>query len=247
MKLTKEQPVTTAIIFAGGRGTRMGDLTDGNPKPALTVLETPIIGWIIEQLPIEITDVITVLGYKGKMIQALLGDEHDGRNIRYVWQNPPNSGTFGAAKSVFVELGDAFPERVLFLNGDDIIRQSALKKLLRERMGVLTVIDPTPEKFGVVSRSRNGRLLGIEEQPVRPRSHRIYTGAAVLTRKIFAYEHAATLRGEEQLLTPAITALAQDELIRVVDTERQSWFPIGTPEALQSAQQFFAVHADEWA
>ena len=37
----------TAVVMAGGKGTRLGDLTRHVPKPLMTVAGRPIIDWII--------------------------------------------------------------------------------------------------------------------------------------------------------------------------------------------------------
>lgn len=67
--------LTTAMIFAAGRGERMRPLTDTTPKPLLEVGGKPLIVWQIERLAQAGIDTIVINhAWLGAQIEAELGD-----------------------------------------------------------------------------------------------------------------------------------------------------------------------------
>lgn len=64
-----------AVILAGGRGVRLGSLTDARPKPMIDVNGSPFLQYLIEDLRDQGIDrVLLLLGYKAEVIQDWLGD-----------------------------------------------------------------------------------------------------------------------------------------------------------------------------
>ena len=64
-----------AVILAGGRGTRLGSLTDSRPKPMLEVCGKPFLEYQIEQLRDQGFDkVVLLLGYLPQVIREFFGD-----------------------------------------------------------------------------------------------------------------------------------------------------------------------------
>lgn len=101
--------IQQAVILAGGRGERMGGLTEGLPKPLLSVAGRPIIE---HQLAVArrygVDEVLVLSGYKGEMIRDALGDgTRFGLAIRHRIEVSP-LGTAGAMKEVEGELGERF-------------------------------------------------------------------------------------------------------------------------------------------
>jgi N-acetyl-alpha-D-muramate 1-phosphate uridylyltransferase len=67
--------LTTAMIFAAGRGERMRPLTDTRPKPLLEAGGKPLIVWQIEALARAGIDTIAINhAWLGKQIETALGD-----------------------------------------------------------------------------------------------------------------------------------------------------------------------------
>ncbi len=68
-------PLTTAMIFAAGRGDRMRPLTDTCPKPLLAVGGKPLIVWQIERLAqAGIETIVINHAWLGAQLEAALGD-----------------------------------------------------------------------------------------------------------------------------------------------------------------------------
>ena len=80
-----EGPPTQAVILAGGRGTRLGSLTDAMPKPMVRFHGRPFLEYLIEMLRNQgFTQLVLLLGYLPEPIQAHFGDgSRFGVDIEY--------------------------------------------------------------------------------------------------------------------------------------------------------------------
>ena len=62
----------TAIIIAGGKGTRLGANTEDLPKPMIEVHGTPLLEKVIRWLKKnEVTNIIISVAYKKEKIERL--------------------------------------------------------------------------------------------------------------------------------------------------------------------------------
>jgi len=67
--------VTQAVILAGGRGTRLGALTDNCPKPMIQFHGKPFLAYLIEYLRKQgFTKILLLLGYLPDIIHDYFGD-----------------------------------------------------------------------------------------------------------------------------------------------------------------------------
>ena len=64
-----------AVIVAGGRGTRLGPLTDHRPKPMIEFHGRPFLEYLVEMLREQgFHRVLMLLGYRAEMIEEHFGD-----------------------------------------------------------------------------------------------------------------------------------------------------------------------------
>ena len=64
-----------AVILAAGKGTRMRELTDEQPKPMLKVQGKPILEHILQGLvAADIRQVFIVTGFRAEMIESYFAD-----------------------------------------------------------------------------------------------------------------------------------------------------------------------------
>ena len=87
-----------AVIMAGGKGTRLAQLTKNEiPKPMVELAGKPLLQWQMERLKENgITDVILVIGHLGGVIREYFGDGSQfGMSIRYYEEKEP-LGTAGS-------------------------------------------------------------------------------------------------------------------------------------------------------
>lgn len=106
-----------AVILAGGRGTRLKQVSGDLPKPMVPILGEALLEHIVKQCAkYGILDIILLVSYKGDFIKKNLGDGSKyGVSITYVFEDTPK-GTAGALidalpkldKKFFVLYGDTF-------------------------------------------------------------------------------------------------------------------------------------------
>lgn len=129
---------TTAVIMAGGKGSRISSLRSDIPKPMIDICGKPVLDRQIECLKENgIFDIVLVTGHLGKVIQDYFGDGSClGVHIHYVHEETP----LGTAGALFYlqDLREDF-----FLINGDIIFDVDLQRMLRwhrEKGGEITLL-----------------------------------------------------------------------------------------------------------
>src|SRR3954464_7262358 len=145
---------------AGGRAPRLRPHTETTPKPLLPVQGRPILDWIIGALP-PVDCLIVVVNYLAEQIEDYLGSQTHVKNWRTVRQLEPR-GTGDALMSC---KGAVTSDRVMVLNGDDLIGRADLAKLAAVPMGILVHPVVAAESYGIVFRDAAGMLTRIVEKP----------------------------------------------------------------------------------
>lgn len=104
-----------AVILAGGKGTRLGNLTQEIPKPMIEIGEKSVLEHQIDCLKRnEIKDIIIIIGHLGNIIKDYFGDGSKfGVSIEYITEDMP-LGTAGA----LYYLKDMVEENFLLIYGD---------------------------------------------------------------------------------------------------------------------------------
>lgn len=105
----------TAVIMAGGRGTRLRPLTDNVPKPLLNVGNKPIIEHNIDRLAkFGITNFYITVQHLGDQIKNYLGDG-ERKRLKFTYLNETTPlGTIGAVSLI----EDEESEHLLVMNAD---------------------------------------------------------------------------------------------------------------------------------
>ena len=218
-----------AIILAAGKGTRLRPHTEKTPKPLLPVQGRPILDWIVGALP-PVERLVVVVNYLAEQVEDYLARQPHVRNWTTVRQAEPR-GTGDALMSC---KGAIAGEKVMVLNGDDLIGRADLAKLAAVPMGILARPVQKPQDYGVIFRNSDGTLNHIEEKPeglVPPQLANI--GGYVFPRRVFDLTLPLSPRGEYEI-TDAVSQLAATGPFHVI--EAGYWLPIGTVEQWHAAQ-----------
>lgn len=158
----------TAVIMAGGRGTRLQPITDRVPKPLLKVGAKSIVERLIDAfVAAGVEEVFLAVNYLAELFEERLGGgEHLGVSIQYLREEHA-MGTAGALSLL--------PTRVqgpiLVTNGDILttVDFSRLFDFHWRHQGAVTVAGVeyrSPVPYGVL-RTVEHHLLGIDEKPER--------------------------------------------------------------------------------
>jgi NDP-sugar pyrophosphorylase family protein len=218
-----------AIILAAGKGTRLRPYTNDTPKPLLPVQGRPILDWIIGALP-PVDRLVVVVNYLAEQIEAYLATQTHVRNWATVRQEVPR----GTGDALMACKGKVTADRVMVLNGDDLIGRADLARLAAVPMGILVHPVDVPESFGIVVPNPDGTLQKIVEKPKGvPAPALANIGSYLFPKEVFDLTLPLSPRGEYEI-TDAVAQLAARHPFRVV--EAAYWLPIGTVAAWQAAQ-----------
>ncbi len=154
------------IIMAGGKGTRLGELTQHTPKPMLKVAGRPILERIILRLQSHgFHQIYLAVNHLSHMIEEYFGDGTTcGCQIRYLRESKP----LGSGGAISLLPPSNIP--ILVVNGD-LITDADYSSMLEYHqrndfyatMGVHSYSHEIP--FGCIE-SRNGRIEDIAEKPL---------------------------------------------------------------------------------
>ena len=155
-----------AVIMAGGRGARLGHLTDQVPKPMLPVAGRPILERLILQLMSGgIRRIFLAVNYLAHVIEDHFGNgERLGCRIEYL-RETRRLGTGGALSL----LPEQPTEPLVTMNGDLVVQVDIARLLAFHRRGGFSLTVGLHEHthtvpFGVVDVA-NDRVLGLREKP----------------------------------------------------------------------------------
>jgi len=176
------------VVLAGGTGSRLRPLTKVTNKHLLPVGRKPMIYYPIEKLTaIGIEEVLIVTGveHMGDVV-GLLGS---GREFgcRFTYKVQDEAGGIAQALGLAENFANGGPIAVIL--GDNIFQTSLnnyARRFLDQGEGARLLLKQVsdPERFGVAE-VRNGKVLGIEEKPKRPKSDHAVTGIYFYDGSVF--------------------------------------------------------------
>lgn len=165
--LGHEERPNRALIMAGGKGTRLGKLTESTPKPMLKVAGRPILERLILHLVGHgIKHIYISVNHLSGVIEEYFGEgSRFGCAIEYLHEVEP-LGSGGALSLIQEELGSP----LVMLNGDLLIEANLHRMLAfheandyHATMGVHCYAHEVP--FGCVDEV-NGKMSGLKEKPL---------------------------------------------------------------------------------
>ena len=236
------------IILAGGSGTRLYPLTKVTSKQLLPVYDKPMIFYPISTLMLAgIRDILIIsTPHDLPNFERLLGDGSSmGVHFSYKVQERPD----GLAQA-FV-LGKEFigDDTACLVLGDNIFYGNHFGRMLREavrnaednhRATVFGKYVNDPERFGIAEFDDNGKVISLEEKPVRPKSNYAVVGLYFYDNRVV--EYASTLkpsaRGEYEITDLNRIFLENGDLDLQVLGRGFSWVDTGTVESMVEATNY---------
>lgn len=157
------------MILSAGYGTRLWPLTEDRTKPAIPILNKPLVGYVAEYLAhYGCRDIIVNLHHRPESVREALGDGAKfGVKLRYV-EEPTILGTSGAVDNAREFLED---ETFVVVNGKiitDIDLTAALETHRRTQAlaTLVTVPNVACERFSIVE-AEDGLLRGFGGMPAK--------------------------------------------------------------------------------
>lgn len=172
-----------AVVFAGGRGTRMAPFTKVLPKPLIPLGDYPILEIILCQLrDAGFTDVTLALNYLAHLFRAYFGNgERLGINLQYSIESEP-MGTVGP-----LSLIHGLDEPFLAMNADvltDLDYADMYDFHIANDAALSIALYPREMQidFGVVELDQHGHVMQFGEKPRHV--HNLNMGVYVLSPSI---------------------------------------------------------------
>lgn len=227
---TGDKP-NTAVIMAGGQGTRLRPLTEQLPKPMVAVAGRPILERIVLHLVgYGIKRIYISVNYRANVITRHFGDgSRFGCAIEYLRENKP-LGTGGA-----LSLLPRHQQHPLLVMNGDLVTQVDVSRLLQfhsRKKAAATLAARYHQveiPFGVVTQ-RDNLLLKLVEKPST--QHLINAGIYVIEPRVLRHVPARTFYP----ITTLFEALAARRQRVAVYPIEEDWIDVGRRDELDRAR-----------
>jgi glucose-1-phosphate thymidylyltransferase len=226
------------VVLAGGTGSRLFPLTKVTNKHLLPVGKKPMILHPIEKLiaaGIQEIAIVTGVEHMGDVVN-LLGSGKD-YGCRFTYKVQDEAG--GIAQALGLTELFSRGSKLAVILGDNIFTDPLagfVSKFHEQGQGAKILLKEVsdPHRFGVAELS-DGKIVGIEEKPARPKSSYAVTGIYFYDEKVF--EDIRTLKpsGRGELEITDVNNHYVDRGSLTYDILQGPWTDAGTFESLKVA------------
>ena len=239
------------IILAGGSGTRLSPLTIAVSKQLMPVYDKPMIYYPLSVLMLSgIREVLIISTPQDlPLFEKLLGDGSSfGLKLSYAEQPSPDglAQAFVIAADVGFLTGNEPSALILGDNmfyGNDFVEslQSATARV--DGSTIFGYHVASPEAYGVVEFSADGKVLSLEEKPTNPKSHYAIPGLYYYDHQVvqFARDLKPSPRGELEITDLNRCYLDRGELRVELLGRGTAWLDTGTHDSLLEAGEFVGI------
>ena len=239
------------ILLAGGSGTRLYPATKSICKQLLPVYDKPMIYYPLSVLMLAGIKEILIISTPQDLprFMDMFGDGSLlGLNLSYKEQVAPN----GLAEAFII--GEEFigKDNVCLILGDNIFYSDGLTNLLKKCVQdieqnkgaiVFGFYVNNPERYGVVEFDKNGKVLSIEEKPIKAKSNYAITGLYFYDNNVIkiAKSIKPSNRGELEITDVNKNYLVNKDLTVKLLGRGIAWLDTGTHDSLLEASEFISI------
>lgn len=236
MPISDELANLTAIVLAGGKGTRLRSVVSDCPKVLAQVCSRPFLFFLLEQLyNAGIRNTVFCTGYMAEMVEGTCGKSFKDMKISYSMELEP-LGTGGA---ILNALPLVETEAMLVMNGDSYcaLDMQAFYGFFIEKsadIAIAAVMMEDSGRYGSLSIRENSKVSEFIEKKENAGPGFINSGIYLLKKSFLAKESS---REMPVSLERDIFQKYHDS-IYAFKTE-SAFIDIGTPESFEASQNFF--------
>ena len=222
----------TICVLAGGRGTRLGALTETTPKPLLPVAGRPFI----EHILISLRDrgahrVVLSVGYLAEQFHTALGDgSRFALDLKLVEDGDAPAGTAGGVRNCLPLMDDPF----IVMYGDSLLRVDPSALLAAhnagQRLATMAVIQSSRCDENPNCVVRGDKVAAYSKNSPPADSSFIDYGMLVFSKSAFE-----NFEGSDLSMLQSDLAASHSLTAFEVDTP---YTEIGTPASLAAAEAF---------
>lgn len=239
------------IILAGGSGTRLYPITKAVSKQILPLYDKPMIYYPLSCLMLAgIKEVLIISTPRDlPLFKELFGDgSWLGMKFEYKVQEKPR----GLADAFIIGKDFIADDSVALVLGDNIFYGQSFTSTLKRaketvESGKGSVIFGYYVKessvYGVVEFDKSGKVLGIEEKPLVPKSNYAVPGLYFYSNDVvkIATDVKPSARGEIEITSINNEFLSRGELSVELLGRGMAWLDTGTYDGLLEASNFIAT------
>ena len=228
----------TAVILAGGLGTRLQAVVADRPKVLADIGGRPFLAYLLDQLAAAgIRYAVLCTGYLGEQVQSAFGHSYAGLRLAYS-QEPSPLGTAGALR-LAMPLLESDP--VLVMNGDSFCQADlpafwAWHCAHVSAATLLVTEMPDTERYGRVQTGADDRVLHFDEKGSARGPGWISAGIYLLSRSVVETIPSGRAVSIERETFPAWIGRGL-----YAYRSQGRFMDIGTPETYTDAERFFHV------
>lgn len=227
----------TAVILAGGLGSRLQSVVSDRPKGLAEVAGRPFLSFLLDQLVAAgARRVVFSTGHLAEQVEAAFGTAWRGMQVAYSRETTP-LGTGGGLRLAVTQVTTS---TLLVMNGDSFCGVD-LTAFLRDHAAhgrapeIVLAHQPDTSRFGRVERAADGRIVAFHEKRAGSGSGWINAGIYAVDRALVAALPADRPVSLEREVFPAWIAHG----LRGFPCNGE-FLDIGTPESYAEAADFFA-------
>ena len=229
---------TTALILAGGLGTRLRSAVPDRPKVIAEVGGRPFIAYLLDQLvDAGVTRIVLCTGYQADRVEACLGPSYRSAQLLY----SPEANPLGTGGALRLALPLIQSPEALVLNGDSYcdvpLPDFAAFHYSRDAQASLALCSVDDQRrYGGVRVDEQGAITAFAEKADVEGPGWVNAGVYLLRRSLLESIPPGTFVSLEREVLPGLISRG---LFGFCSSAR--FRDIGVPEAYSSAQSEFSA------
>jgi len=229
----------TAVIMAGGTGSRLAPVTSFLPKPLIPIGDKPIIERIMDKFSdFGCKNFCLSINFKANLLKAYFNELKHKSHISYIHEDKP-LGTAGSLRMLKGKIKVPF-----FVSNCDILIEADYSDIYRfhhasrNKITIIVSMKHYTIPYGICEIKKGGRLKGLVEKPEY--DYLVNTGLYVMDPDVIDDIPKNKLYHATNLLADYVK---RRKKIGVYPISEKSWLDIGQFEELQKALKRFEIKA----